>query len=166
MGEIKSSLAAEATQAQFREDAVRIEPRDPALAEAVEPTASGNAEAEAVDLEVADSAASPEALSHEMQVTLAPNEGTEIKVTLAKGKTVEYTWFTDGGRANFDAHGDSKELEIDYHSYEKGAAERSEGVIEAAFDGHHGWFWRNRTAETFTVTLQTSGEYTEIQRLE
>lgn len=106
-----------------------------------------------------------ELLKHEMEVTLAPNEGTEIKVTMAKGSTVQYSWWTDGGRANFDVHGDSKELNIDYHGYGKGSEQKSEGVLEAAFDGHHGWFWRNRTPETITITLQTSGGYTDIAQM-
>ncbi len=101
----------------------------------------------------------------EMQVILAPNEGTEIKVSLAKGKQVQYSWSTDGGRANFDIHGDSKKLNIDYHGYGKGSEQKSEGVIEAAFDGNHGWFWRNRTSDTFTVTLKTNGEYTSIKHM-
>jgi hypothetical protein len=99
----------------------------------------------------------------EMQVTLAPNEGTEV--TLAKGKKVQYSWSTNGGRANFDVHGDSEKLNIDYHGYSKGSEQKSEGVLEAAFDGNHGWFWRNRTSDTFTVTLKTSGEYTSIKHM-
>jgi hypothetical protein len=38
-------------------------------------------------------------------------------------------------------------------------------VIEAAFDGHHGWYWKNRTRGTMTVTLQTNGEYTDIKHM-
>jgi len=78
---------------------------------------------------------------------------------------VDYTWWTDGGRANFDVHGDSKKLNINYHNYSKGSEEKREGVIEAAFDGSHGWFWRNRTSKAMTITLKTSGEYTDIKHL-
>ncbi|PII37925.1 hypothetical protein T190_28850 [Sinorhizobium meliloti CCBAU 01290] len=60
---------------------------------------------------------------------------------------------------NFDMHGDGG---ADSASYEKGrgTAEDS-GVLEAAFDGNHGWFWRNRTSEPVTVTLKTDGGYSE-----
>lgn len=102
----------------------------------------------------------------EMQVTLAPNKGTEIKVELAKGKRVKYSWATDGGYANFDLHGDSKKLGIDYHSYSKGSERKSDGVLIAAFDGNHGWFWRNRTAHTLTVTLKVNGEHTGIKHVD
>lgn len=84
---------------------------------------------------------------------------------MKKGKSVKYSWKTDGGRVNYDAHADSKELKIGYHNYSKGSEQSKEGVIVAAFDGSHGWFWRNRTPDTLTVTLQTSGEYTDIKRL-
>ena len=95
-------------------------------------------------------------------ITLEPNEGKEIKLTMAKGATTNYLWYTDGAKANFDAHADSKKLQIKYHNYEKGKLERSEGIMEAAFNGNHGWFWRNRTSETMTVTLEVNGIYTDV----
>ncbi len=104
------------------------------------------------------------AQTHEMSFTLAPDEGTEIKVAMAKGAKVDYVWETDGGKANFDVHADSKELDIDYHNYSKGSDVKSEGTLVAAFDGSHGWFWRNRTKEPLTITLKTNGEYTAIKR--
>jgi len=97
-----------------------------------------------------------------MQVSLAPGEGKEIKVTLAEGRVVEYSWQSEGGIANFDVHGDSVALDIDYHSYSRGAEQSSSGELEAAFDGNHGWFWRNRTNNPIVVTIQTNGEYTDI----
>ena len=103
-------------------------------------------------------------LNHEMQVTLAPDEGAEIKMEMSKGNKVQYAWSTNGGNANFDVHADSKKLGIDYHQYSKGSEQRKEGEIEAAFDGSHGWFWRNRTSNPIVITLKTEGEYTEISR--
>jgi hypothetical protein len=38
-------------------------------------------------------------------------------------------------------------------------------VLEAAFDDNHGWFWRNLTEEPVTVTLKTSGAYSDIKRM-
>ena len=50
--------------------------------------------------------------------------------------------------------------------YEKGrGAASDEGVLEAAFDGNHGWFWRNRGEENVTVSLRTSGDYTSVKRV-
>lgn len=103
--------------------------------------------------------------NHEMAFTLAPDEGTEVKVTMMKGAKVDYVWETDGGKVNFDVHGDSKKEKIKYHPYYKGSNEtKREGIIEAAFDGGHGWFWRNRTKEPVTITIKTDGEYTAIKR--
>jgi hypothetical protein len=144
MGEIKRQLSEEASRQQQALETVSGE------SQAYSPAASTQAAGQ---------------LEHEMQVTLAPNASTEIKVTLAKGKAVQYTWQSDGGPASFDVHGDSKALDINYHSYGKGAERKSEGEIVAKFDGQHGWYWRNRTRETFTITLQTKGEYTDIKHL-
>lgn len=153
MGKIKVSLAQEATAGVANSE------------QPVAKTAIATAPEPATAPEHAPAEPAANMRTDEMQVTLAPNEGTEIKVTLAKGKKVQYSWSTDGGRANFDIHGDSKKLNIDYHGYGKGSEQKSEGVIEAAFDGSHGWFWRNRTADTFTVTLKTNGEYTSIKNM-
>jgi len=98
-------------------------------------------------------------------VTLAPNQGTEIKVKMQKGKTVTYKWASNAGKVNFDVHADSEALKIDYHNYEKGSQKVKEGSITAAFDGYHGWFWRNRTGEPLTVTLEVSGEYEYMKRV-
>ena len=103
--------------------------------------------------------------SHEKTFTLAPDEGTEVKVTMVKGAKVDYVWETDGGKVNFDVHGDSKKLNINYHPYYKGSSEtKREGTLEAAFEGGHGWFWRNRTKQPVTITIKTNGEYTEIKQ--
>ena len=152
MGEIKVKLAEEAAMDQTENLAVKDD-EEPAQAEVVvEPTP------DPIDT-------TPAILNHEMQVTLAPDEGAEIKVDMSKNSKVQYTWWTDGGKANFDVHGDSKKLKIDYHNYYKGSEQRKEGEIVAEFDGSHGWFWRNRTSKTITITIKTRGEYTDIKRL-
>lgn len=152
MGEIKISLTNEANAAMTK-DTGSIGQAVPAVI----------AESVMSRPEPAQSAAA--LLNHEMRVTLAPDEGTEIKVAMKKGSKVQYRWWTDGGRANFDVHADSKELNIDYHNYSKGSEKEKDGVIVAAFDGSHGWFWRNRTSQDITITLQTNGEYTNIKHI-
>jgi hypothetical protein len=139
MGEIKTSLAEEAAA-----DAVK----DAQIAVAVETEPEPQVVTEATPTQ-----------SHEMSVTLSPDEGTEIKVAMLKGAKVNYVWETNGGKANFDVHADSKELDIDYHNYSKGSDVKNEGALVAAFDGSHGWFWRNRTKEPLTITIKTNREY-------
>lgn len=150
MGEIKISLAQEAEAERITsEQGVKLAP----------------APIEKSTLAPATTGVGASTLNHEMKLTLKPNEGAEIKVSMKKGKSVKYSWKTDGGRANYDAHADSKELKISYHNYSKGSEESKEGEIVAAFDGSHGWFWRNRTSATLNITLQTTGEYTDIKRV-
>ena len=144
MGEIKISLAEEA--------AADAQSKLPAQVVVPEP----------VEMEEGETAF---ARSDTMQVTLAPDEGTEIKVDMAEGDSVNYEWSTNGGKANFDVHGDSRKLKISYHPYEKGSEVLKQGILVAAFDGSHGWFWRNRTSETMTVTLTTQGDYTDIKHM-
>ena len=36
----------------------------------------------------------------------------------------------------------------------------------ATYDGSHGWFWRNRGSKAVTITLKTSGAYSEIKRVQ
>lgn len=99
----------------------------------------------------------------EISIILQPGEGAEVKLVMTKGAKANYVWTANGSKVNFDTHGDGGGENI---SYEKGrgAAEDS-GVLEAAFDGNHGWFWRNRTSEPVTVTLKTEGDYAEIKRM-
>ncbi len=153
MGEIRVSLAQEAAQA---EAAKLASPAPSALETPVaKATAAPAVTADFVELTTR---------KHTTTITLAPNEAAEIKAVMKKGQKINYEW-TSTGKLNFDNHADSKSLNIEYHGYSKGVGkERDAGVIEAAFEGRHGWFWRNRTKDTVTVTLATNGEYSELVR--
>lgn len=156
MGEIKMSLAQEA--AADRADGKTKGPNPTDEATLVSKSESETAATQSRQSE-------NKLRSDEITFSLSPGEGKEIKLTMTKGAQVNYVWQTDGGRANFDAHADSKKLQIRYHSYNKGSVERKAGVLEAAFDGKHGWFWRNRTTENMQIILQVEGEYSEIKQL-
>ena len=99
----------------------------------------------------------------EVSFTLAPDAAAEFKLVMKECETAEFLWFTDGARVNYDTHGDRPG--VSYHGYEKGSVERLEGVLTAAFDGSHGWFWRNRSGAPMTVTLRTRGRYGELKRV-
>lgn len=151
MGEIKTSLAQEAAA----EEAAADEAKNQMLkTKTVLPKTQS--------LELQPSTTLP---SDELSVTLAPDEGTEIKAFMRKGAIVSYEWWTDGGKANFDVHADSQKLKINYHNYSKGSEVRKSGEIIAAFDGSHGWFWRNRTNKNITITLKTQGDYSSIKHM-
>ena len=101
--------------------------------------------------------------SDEVSFTLTPGQGAEIKLVMRQGARASFTWTSSGGPVNFDKHGDAPGQST---SYEKGRNVVSDnGVLEAAFDGNHGWFWRNRASAPVTVTLRTSGDYKELKRL-
>ncbi|MGH1376739.1 MAG: transmembrane anchor protein [Alphaproteobacteria bacterium] len=146
MGEIKTSLAEEAAADKAKDLATKVEPIKQ-------------------EENVTETQSFAETRSDEIQVTLAPDEGTEIKVKMAKDANVSYEWWTDGDKANFDVHAASKKLKISYHRYYKGSDTRKSGEITAAFDGSHGWFWRNRSDKNMTITLKTTGEYSNIKEM-
>ncbi len=167
MGAIKTSLAKDAAEEQAKALAAITNPA-PVISEPVisEPVISEPVISEPVARETIVKETSPPAdaslQTDEKIFTLAPDAWTEIKLKMTKGAKADFVWFTDGERANFDTHADSKTLDIDYHNYAKGSKIRDAGTLEAAFDGGHGWFWRNRSGKTMIVTLQTSGEYSDI----
>jgi hypothetical protein len=99
------------------------------------------------------------------RVILNPGEGKEVKLTMRAGARVAFSWATDKGVVNYDLHSDHPTTGA-YHGYGKGQGLAThEGVLVAAFEGRHGWFWRNRTDAVLTVTLKTEGDYTEIKEL-
>lgn len=164
MGDIKQQLAAEAAADAASAPAALL----PATG------AAGTATASAVEIPVeAARVAAPKGPTQtgapktqwrdEIPFTLTPGEGTEIKLRMAQGAKAQYAWSVEGGNVNFDTHGDAPGKSI---SYEKGRAVSSDaGVLEAAFTGNHGWYWRNRGQSNVKVILRTRGNYTEIQKM-
>jgi hypothetical protein len=168
MGEIKQQLAEEAAA-----DAVAGSPASTDIAPAAVAVQPAQSEPLAPAEPVAETAVTQEPIpepsgqQHEMSITLAPNQGAEVKLEMAKGAKVSYFWTANGGQVNYDTHGDPYNAPRDfYHGYGKGrATPEDKGVLEAAFDGKHGWFWRNRTNKPVTVTLRTEGDYIAIKRV-
>lgn len=100
----------------------------------------------------------------EVVFTLAPGQAAEIKLVMKQGETADYDWVVDQGHVNSDLHGDGTAGQST--SYRKGRAEAgNSGELTAAFDGSHGWFWRNRSDVPVEITLRTSGTYSELKRV-
>lgn len=94
---------------------------------------------------------------NEVEYTLEPGIGIEVKLVMDEGATAEYEWSANGAVVNHDTHGDGNGQSI---SYEKGLAiPEKAGQLTAAFTGNHGWYWRNRTDDNVLVTLRTRGNY-------
>ena len=96
-------------------------------------------------------------------VTLGPNEGLEVKATMAEGDRMVFNWTTEGGPVNFDMHGERFNDGDNFTSYWQGRDQPSaSGAFEAPFDGTHGWYWENHGEGAVTVVLNTSGFYNDI----
>ncbi len=147
MGRIKMQLAAEA---EAEEASVQPAPVAPAAVVAA-PAAGGASETV------------PGVRTDETVLTLAPDQGAEIKLVMEEGARVAFTWTSSGKAVNFDTHADRPGTP--YHGYGKGTEQRVAGELVAAFTGSHGWFWRNRTGEPVTITLRTTGAYSEVKRV-
>lgn len=129
--------------------------------------ASPAASAIAAVPETVDAPPSAAARRDEISITLQPGQGAEVKLEMKKDAQVNYLWSVSGGKVNYDTHGDPYGAPRDfYHGYSKGKqTSQDEGVLTAAFDGKHGWFWRNRGDTPVTVTLRVSGEHIDIKRV-
>jgi hypothetical protein len=156
MGEIKTQLAQEAAADRVSE-AARASNDGAAsrVPTADQETAPGRADAQSPDAAVR---------SDQTEVVLKPGQGAEVKVAAAKGVRIGFNWSVQGGVVNYDTHANAPG--ISYHGYGKGKQSGGEtGTLVAAFDGKHGWFWRNRTEKVVTIILKTSGAYSSVKRV-
>ncbi len=152
MGEIKAQLAREALE--DRESGGHGAPRS-SLFQSIVGVLVGSAHAQ--------DAAQPE-WKETRTLVLKPGEGVEFKLVMDEGATAAFRWTAEGGRLNFDLHGDGAGQSI---SYEKGrGSPGEEGKLVAAFDGNHGWFWRNRSRADVTLTLAVGGDFKALKRTE
>lgn len=145
MGEIKMQLAAEA-KADAAKDASGPATAAPATTTAAPPATPATP--------------APAAGATEVRLTLQPGQGEEVKATMRTGQEFAYRWSTDGGKVNFELHGEPLPANgDDYTSYEKGSSTGANGTFRAPFDGTHGWFWRNRGTEPVTITVSAKGGF-------
>ena len=144
MGEIKSQLAKEAAEDH--------------------PDAAAGDQSSFIDRMLGlliSPAMAQEAWRDEVSFTLTPGESAEYKLVMDEGMSAEYRMIVEGGRVNYDRHAHGSGLSI---TYEKGRGSiGDEGSIDAAFEGEHGWFFRNRDTSDVTVTLQIRGDYKTLK---
>ena len=154
MGEIKTQLEQEAEADRLRDPApAASDKRSSLFGGMVAGWFIGTAQAQSKDA----------AWKDEIAVTLKPGQGAEVKLTMGKGAKAEFSWVVANGAVNYDLHGDGGGQNISYKKDRK--VEKHSGTLEAAFDGSHGWFWRNRGRQDVTVTLKVRGAYSEVKRL-
>ena len=168
MGRVKMALAEEM---KAEKEIVAAMENVPAISDseveaAQDPSASEKDVSIQEQSESSPVAADASITKNEVSIILDPGQGAEIKLTMNKGASVAYKWQSDG-LVNVDVHGDPVNAPKDfYHGYGKGKnIAKSEGTITAAFDGKHGWFWRNRSDKQVKVMLNTEGAYSELKRV-
>ena len=155
MGEIKTQLAKEAEEDQLREQQQKSQTSG-SLSDSMGRFVAG------LFISTAFSQSTSSDWKDEIKVTLTPGKGAEIKLIMKKGAKANFSWTSGDGRANFALHGSGNGQNI---SYKKGRGVKgAQGVLEAAFDGQHGWFWRNRDKQPITIILRVKGAYTGIKK--
>lgn len=174
MGEIKTSLEAEAEADKAKSAPQTVQQLSPqsaqqsnqavAQAQSTKSTAQPTQQVAKTAPVTASEPAKPEVKQDKRVLTLAPGQAAELKLGMNKGDKVQYRWIAEGGKLNFDTHGDN--AEISYHGYGKGRNKPGqEGELVAAFDGNHGWFWRNRSDTVVTLTLEVQGDFLGLMRV-
>lgn len=159
MGEIKARLAVEAEQ-----DRVTGHGKKAPLPVTTPDKGASLLGRIFAELVIGPAAAQAAGRTDDVTITLKPGEDIEIKMTMKQGARVNFSWKVTGGEVAFDMHGHDGSGQS--ATYAKGrSAPGAEGVLEAAFDGEHGWYWRNRTTKDVTLTLHTSGDYAGIKRI-
>lgn len=98
-----------------------------------------------------------------VQIHLPAGKGKEYKVRILKYGKLMYDWHTDKGFVYSDLHGDVKEekpsKETYYESYTVANSHTLTGTLLAAYEGVHGWWFKNNTSEPITLTVHMKGEY-------
>jgi hypothetical protein len=100
-----------------------------------------------------------------LQIMIPPEQETEIKTVLRKGKVVVYSWQVDRGTVYCDYHGHDpaagSDFFVRYREQDEGAS--ANGSLVAPFDGEHGWYWLNYNDFPVTITLTVTGFYDDIK---
>jgi len=108
--------------------------------------------------------------SAKIEINVASKEEFEYKAVLAKGEPLLYSWSAQGGPMYFEFHGDptvGKWPKNYYRSYQiKQSSTAEQGSFVAPFTGNHGWYFKNLSAEPAIITLEVSGYYTKLGRVE
>ncbi|MCZ8186324.1 MAG: transmembrane anchor protein [Beijerinckiaceae bacterium] len=157
MGEIKKQLAAEA-EADRKMDQQTQPEKKSGLGWFVASLFISSAQAQ--ELKVAQAASR----SDEITISLKPGEGVEYKMSMKKGAKVNYAWDVTSGKVNYDMHGTPGSGKEQSYKKDRGVAGDT-GILEAKFDGTHGWFWRNRDKETVTIKLKVNGDYIDLKKV-
>lgn len=94
-----------------------------------------------------------------VEFELGAFQSVEYKYLMDLEAAMIFSWVADG-ELYYDMHAEPAGLDEEYaESFEQGNSDRRMGSFHAPFAGIHGWFWENRSLDTVTVRLYTSGFY-------
>lgn len=99
-------------------------------------------------------------------VTIAPEKRVEVKLVMKQGARATFDWATDGEEVGYNVHGEPlNDPTAAADVYDRGTANAKRGEIIAAFDGIHGWAFRNISETPVTIRVHATGQFSEIRRL-
>lgn len=93
------------------------------------------------------------------KVRIGPDGEVEYKAKMKTGQAMVYSWAVDRGSVYYDFHGEPADPKQSKRYKEVQETKIANGVFVAPFDGKHGWYWLNLTADPIVVTVQLSGFY-------
>ena len=97
--------------------------------------------------------------SETFNVRLGPDGEVEYKANMKAGQAMVYSWEVDKGSVYYDFHGEPADPKQSKQYKEVQETKSENGVFVAPFDGKHGWYWLNLSADPIVVTLKISGFY-------
>lgn len=101
-----------------------------------------------------------------MTITLPPLQRIEVKLVMKKGEKAQYTWKADSADVTYNLHAEGPDAPGGKaHTYSRGSSRGEKGEIIAAFDGVHGWSWRNTTEKPVRVSVTAWGQFSELKKM-
>lgn len=162
MGEIKQQLAEEALPEDSLTDEIEIKSESAPIDDTDK--TQDNVYPEASVAPIIEPPIVADIWTDEMTMILAPGEASEVKLYMDQDDVAIFDWIVGQGHLNSTLHGNGTDGEK--VTYRNGRAETEQnGALKAQFDGRHGWFWRNRSNDTVTLTLRVKGSYNQIKRV-
>lgn len=105
--------------------------------------------------------------SETLTIKLAADESVEYKAIMSQGDALVFRWASDGGQLYYDFHAHDEAFGPEFFTrYDEGEGVERAGSIVAAYSGQHGWFWLNLEARPVTITLNVSGFYDDVIKID
>jgi hypothetical protein len=96
---------------------------------------------------------------HSRTFALGPGEAMEFKYRLERNGGFVYSWKSTG-KVQVDFHGEPEGKPKGYAEfYEQAERDAATGTFVAPAPGIHGWYWKNLTPESITITLNSTGYF-------